>query len=110
MRALVDRLARSIWTTLAAVLILGAIAVAIGRAFELTLTGSIGLYFVVWWIVLFAVLPIGMRTQADEGIVTDGTEPGAPAAPALRERAIWTSAVSTVLFAALAALFPIAGL
>jgi len=108
--ALVDRLSGSIWTTLAAVLALGLAAVGVGRAFDLTLAGSIGLYFVVWWTVLFAVLPIRIRTQADDGMVVSGTDPGAPSAPALRQRAIWTSVASTALFAGLAASFPLAGL
>ena len=59
---------------------------------------------------LFAILPVRIRTQADEGVIVAGTEPGAPAAPALNERAIWTSLVSTVIFGTLAAAFPLAGL
>jgi predicted secreted protein len=39
----------------------------------------IAIYFVVWWLTLFAVLPWGARSQADAGEVTPGTEPGAPA-------------------------------
>lgn len=110
MRALVDATARSVWTTLAAVLAVSVLAIGIGRALELTLAGSIGLYFVVWWTVLFAILPVRVRTQSDEERVTAGTEPGAPADPALRERAIWTTIVSALVFVAVAALFPLAGL
>lgn len=36
-------------------------------------------FFVVWWLVLFVVLPIGMRSQADEGHVVSGTVASAPA-------------------------------
>ena len=110
MKALVDALATSLWTTLAAVVALSLAAIGAGVAFELSLAGSIGLYFVVWWTLLFAVLPMGVRTQQEAGEVTEGTDPGAPAAPALRERAIWTTIVSTAVFAAVAAFFPLAGL
>ena len=41
----------------------------------------IAIYFVVWWIVLFAVLPWGVRTQEEEGEVVLGTDPSAPANP-----------------------------
>ena len=81
-----------------------------GLAFRLSLAGSIGLYFVVWWTLLFAILPVRIRTQADLGTVVEGTDPGAPASPALKERAIWTSILSSVVFVVMAALFPLAGL
>jgi len=41
--------------------------------------GSIlAIFFVVWWLCLFIVLPIGSRSQLDAGEVVPGTEPGAP--------------------------------
>lgn len=36
-------------------------------------------FFVVWWLTLFIVLPIGMRSQHDEGHVVNGTVASAPA-------------------------------
>ncbi len=35
-------------------------------------------FLIIWWVVLFGVLPIGVRGQAEEGDVIPGTEPGAP--------------------------------
>jgi predicted secreted protein len=64
----------------------------------MSVTGSIALYFIIWWTVLFAVLPFGVKSQAETGSVTAGTEPGAPAAPALRAKALWTTAIATVVF------------
>lgn len=61
-------------------------------------TGSIvAVYFVVWWIVLFAVLPWGTRTQEDEGEVTLGTPSSAPANPMLVRKAIATTIVAAVV-------------
>ena len=40
---------------------------------------GVAIYFVIWWTVLFAVLPIGMRSQVDEGEVVLGTAHSAPA-------------------------------
>jgi len=41
----------------------------------------VAIYFVVWWLTLFVVLPIGVRSQQEAGEVTPGSEPGAPAKP-----------------------------
>jgi predicted secreted protein len=60
----------------------------------------IAIYFVVWWIVLFAVLPWGMRTQEEEGEVTLGTPASAPANPRLLNKAIWTTIVSAIVVGA----------
>jgi predicted secreted protein len=57
----------------------------------------IAIYFVVWWIVLFAVLPWGMRTQDEEGEVVMGSPASAPARPRLVMKAIVTSLVSAVV-------------
>ena len=55
------------------------------------------IYFVVWWTILFAILPWGMRTQEEEGEVILGTTASAPARPRLLRIAIATSIVSAVL-------------
>ncbi|SOC45691.1 predicted secreted protein [Rhizobium subbaraonis] len=36
-------------------------------------------YFIIWWVTLFAVLPFGLRTQAEENDVVPGTVESAPA-------------------------------
>ena len=54
----------------------------------------IAIYFVVWWVVLFAVLPFGVRTQADAGEVIAGTAASAPVRPMLLKKAIATSIVA----------------
>ena len=80
------------------------------RVFGLTIAGAIALYFVVWWTALFAVLPFGVRSQADAGDITVGSDPGAPALPGLNEKAIWTTMVAAVVFTATAWLLPLTGL
>ncbi len=72
--------------------------------------GALALYFVIWWILLFAVLPFGVQSQAETGEVVKGSEPGAPSIPALREKAIWTSLLAAVVFIAAVAVLPLAGL
>ena len=57
----------------------------------------LAIYFVVWWTILFAVLPWGMRTQEEEGEVVLGTTASAPVRPRLVVKAFWTSVVAAVL-------------
>lgn len=57
-----------------------------------------GFYIVLWWIVLFAVLPFGTRSQEESGEIVPGSEPGAPAAPNLVRKIIWTTVATTVIF------------
>jgi predicted secreted protein len=65
----------------------------------MTISAAIAIYFIIWWLTLFAVLPFGIRSQRETGEVVPGSDPGAPAkVNGLRIIAI-TSAVSAVLFA-----------
>jgi predicted secreted protein len=36
-------------------------------------------YFICWWITLFMVLPVGLRTQGDEKKILNGSVESAPA-------------------------------
>ena len=63
---------------------------------------AIAAYFTLWWVVLFAVLPFGVRSPAEAGDERPaGTDAGAPLAPRLAVKALATTIVSGVLFAAL---------
>jgi predicted secreted protein len=56
------------------------------------------------------MLPFGVQSQAEQGEVAEGTEPGAPALPRLREKAIWTSAGAGLVLLLTAWIMPLAGL
>lgn len=64
------------------------------------ITTGIAVFFLIWWVVLFAVLPWGVRSQQEAGDVVPGTDPGAPAITRLRRALVWTTLVSLVVFAA----------
>ena len=70
----------------------------------MSLSFAIAIYFIIWWTVLFAVLPIGVRTQGEEGAVVPGTPESAPAAPRLLRVVLLTTVISALVFAALWAL------
>jgi predicted secreted protein len=61
---------------------------------------ALAIYVVIWWIVLFAVLPWGVRSQHESGEMTPGTDPGAPVLTNLRLKLIWTTIVATMVFSA----------
>ncbi len=67
----------------------------------MTFWTAVAVYFVVWWVVLFAVLPFGVRTQEEAGEVTLGTTASAPAKPRLVRTAIATTIVAFILVAGL---------
>jgi predicted secreted protein len=65
---------------------------------------TIAILFTTWFIVLFAVLPFGVRSQQEEGTFVEGTDPGAPVAPKLWIKAVWTTVLTAVVFGMLVAL------
>ncbi|MGD0317775.1 MAG: DUF1467 family protein [Xanthobacteraceae bacterium] len=64
------------------------------------ITTAVAIFFLIWWVVLFAVLPWGIRSQHEGGEIVPGTDPGAPAIPNLGRKLLWTTLVSIVIFAA----------
>jgi predicted secreted protein len=65
----------------------------------MTPLAAIAVYFVIWWTLLFCVLPLSIQSQVERGDVVKGTEPGAPVAPQLAKKAIITSILSLLVFA-----------
>ena len=61
---------------------------------------GIAVYFIIWWVVLFTVLPFSARSQADEGDVTLGTTHSAPANFSFLPIFLRTTLVSGAVFAA----------
>jgi predicted secreted protein len=65
----------------------------------MSLATAVAIYFLIWWTVLFAVLPWGVRSQQERGPVTPGTDPGAPAIPRLKRKLVITTLVAAIVFA-----------
>ena len=66
----------------------------------MSLVSSLAIFFVIWWLVLFAVLPFGVRSQHEMDDVTFGTERGAPHQPLLLRKFAATTLIAAILFAA----------
>ena len=71
----------------------------------MSLAFAVAIYVVIWWIVLFAMLPIGVRTSEEAGEnVSPGTAESAPHLPNLLPKMVATTVVSSIVFAALYAI------
>jgi predicted secreted protein len=64
----------------------------------MTIGGGLAVYFVIWLTVLFAVLPFGVRSQAESGEIEKGTDPGAPIVPGLARKAVATTILAGIVF------------
>lgn len=60
---------------------------------------AIAVYFLIWWVTLFAVLPWGIRdaNEAGETLVA-GQAPSAPVKPSMKRKLLWNTLVSALLF------------
>ena len=65
----------------------------------MTIGSLIALYFIIWWLTLFAVLPFGIRSQHETGETVLGSDPGAPASIRLARIVAINSLVALVVLA-----------
>ena len=65
----------------------------------MSLSFALAIYAIIWWIVLFAILPIGVRTQEEEGDVSPGSAESAPHSPRLLAKMLATTVVASIIFA-----------
>jgi predicted secreted protein len=68
-------------------------------------TTVIAIYFLIWWLSLFAVLPFGIRSQHEGEGFAEGTDPGAPIAARIGMKLVWTTVVASVVFGILVAVY-----
>ena len=62
----------------------------------MSITGSIVIYVIMWWIVFFSLLPIDVNRNKNYKI--DGEDPGSPENPKIIKKFIYTTVISSVLF------------
>ena len=63
------------------------------------ITGSIIVYVMIWWIIFFSVLPIGIRSNKE--VFRDkigGVDPGAPKNPKIGKKFLITTLITTIIF------------
>lgn len=67
----------------------------------MAVTSAMVLFAVVWFMTFLMALPIGTRTQGDERDIVPGTHAGAPGHHNLKRKALWTTAVTVVVWGVL---------
>ncbi len=56
-------------------------------------------YFIIWWLVLFTVLPFGVKSAHEEGTaVEQGHEPAAPVRPRLAGKFLQTTVIALFVY------------
>ena len=63
------------------------------------ITGSIIVYVLIWWIIFFSVLPIGIQSNKEkfqEKIA--GVDPGAPKNPKIIKKFLITTIITSIIF------------
>jgi len=61
-------------------------------------TTAIAIFFLIWWVVLFAVLPWGIKSQHEGDDIAPGTDPGAPAKARIGRKLVWTTVVAAAIY------------
>jgi len=59
---------------------------------------GIALYFIIWWTLLFAVLPFGIQSQHELNQIVPGSEPGAPVHPQLGRKLLANTVIAALLW------------
>ena len=63
------------------------------------ITGSIIVYVLIWWVIFFSVLPLGIQSNKKkfkERI--DGMDPGAPINPRIGKKFLITTIITSIIF------------
>ncbi len=65
----------------------------------MTVLSALVLFWVIWFLALQAIIPIGLKTQGEAGEIVEGTPSSAPVNPMLLKKAIWTTIVTFAIWA-----------
>ena len=62
----------------------------------MSVTGSVVVYVIIWWIVFFSLLPIDVNRNKNTKI--EGEDPGSPENPKIVKKFLYTTIISLVIF------------
>ena len=62
----------------------------------MSITSGMVLFAVLWFLALFIVLPLGVRSQDEAGDITPGTPAGAPEKAMMGRKMLWATIGATV--------------
>ncbi len=59
---------------------------------------AFAIFFLIWWVVLFAVLPWGIKSQHESEGIAPGTDPGAPSKARIGLKLLCTTLVAIAVY------------
>ena len=63
------------------------------------ITGSIVVFVIIWWVIFFSVLPIGIKHNAKPFKNNlEGNDPGAPKNPNILKKFLYTTLITSLIF------------
>ena len=62
----------------------------------MSITGSLIIYVLIWWIVFFALLPIDVNREKKDNI--KGIDPGAPENPKIIKKFAYSTLITSIIF------------
>ncbi|MBL6786347.1 MAG: DUF1467 family protein [Candidatus Pelagibacter bacterium] len=63
------------------------------------ITGSIIVYVLIWWIIFFSVLPVGIHSNKEKfQEKIEGVDPGAPNNPKIARKFLITTIITSIIF------------
>ena len=62
----------------------------------MSLTGSLIIYVLIWWIVFFALLPIDVNREKKQNII--GIDAGAPENPKIIKKFVYSTLINSIIF------------
>jgi predicted secreted protein len=73
------------------------------------IAGSLMVIAIGWWLAFFVMLPVGVKSQIEDGTVVPGSEPSAPTTPRLWPKALWALVIALCVWAFLFWLIELSG-
>ncbi len=64
----------------------------------MAITSALVLFAVIWFMLFLMALPIGMRSQEQDGEVVPGTPASAPVNPDIGRKVLWVTAITLLLW------------
>ncbi len=62
----------------------------------MSITGSIVIYVIIWWIVFFSLLPLDVNREKKE--IIRGSDSGAPENPKILKKFIYSTLITSIIF------------
>ena len=64
----------------------------------MTISAAFVLFTVIWFLTLFILLPLNIKTQNEGGRIVEGTPPSAPTNPQVKNKMIWTTVITIIVW------------